>query len=313
MKRKEEFLSLFPMEMRNKWKVVGERIKAVEEIRLRIHQPIFIWIKGKEYFLSESGALKERKEEASLMSEREMKQLVNHICDYSLYAYENELRQGYLTVEGGHRIGIVGKAIVEQGKVKNITYISGMNIRIAHQIIGAANAVLPFLYQNETLQNCLIISPPGGGKTTLLRDIVRQVSDGNTFGRGMNVCVVDERSEIGGSYFGIPQNDLGMRTDVLDACPKAEGMMMLVRAMSPKMLAIDEIGGREDILALEQVLQCGCKVIATIHGASLQEVQEKEAFKAILAKKVFGRYVVLSGKDRAGSIEGIYNEEFKPC
>lgn len=313
MKRKEEFLSLFPMEMRNKWEVVGERIKAVEEIRLRIHQPICIWIKGKEYFLSESGALKERKEEASLMSEREMKQLVNHICDYSLYAYENELRQGYLTVEGGHRIGIVGKAIVEQGKVKNITYISGMNIRIAHQIIGAANAVLPFLYQNETLQNCLIISPPGGGKTTLLRDIVRQVSDGNTFGRGMNVCVVDERSEIGGSYLGIPQNDLGMRTDVLDACPKAEGMMMLVRAMSPKMLAIDEVGGREDIRALEQVLQCGCKVIATIHGASLQEVQEKEAFKAILEKQVFRRYVVLSGKDRAGSIEGIYNEEFKPC
>lgn len=313
MKRKEEFLSLFPMEMRNQWEAVGERIQSVEEIRLRIHQPICIWIKGREYFLSENGELKEKKEEASIMKEREMKQLVNHICDYSLYAYENELKQGYLTVEGGHRIGIVGKAIVEQGKVKNITYISGMNIRIAHQVIGAANTVLPFLYQNKRLQNCLIISPPGGGKTTLLRDIIRQVSDGNAFGRGMNVCVVDERSEIGGSYLGIPQNDLGMRTDVLDACPKAEGMMMLVRAMSPKMLAIDELGGREDILALEQVLQCGCKVIATIHGSSIKEVQTKDGFQPILEKQVFKRYVVLNGKEKAGTIEGIYSEEFALC
>ena len=174
---------------------------------------------------------------------KELEEILEHICHYSPYAFEEELRRGFVTVAGGHRVGVAGQAILEtDGGIRTLKNISFLNIRVAHQVKGAADRVMPEMYRNGMLRSALIISPPGCGKTTLLRDLIRQISDGNAYGRGMTVGVVDERSESAGSFLGRPQNDVGMRTDVLDSCPKDKGMLLLLRSMSPRVVAIGTAG-----------------------------------------------------------------------
>ena len=238
----------------------------------------------------------------------------NHICNYSVYAYEDEIRQGFLTVQGGHRIGVAGQAVMKTEKeIKNMKHICFLNIRISHQIIGAADAIMPFIYEGENLCNTLLISMPGVGKTTLLRDIVRQVSDGNIYAKGINVGVVDERSEIAGCFQGIAQNDLGIRTDVLDACPKALGMMMLLRSMSPKVIAVDEIGGKEDEEMIRQVTRCGVHIMATIHGNGLEDLKKNAIGRELVREAIFERYIVMQ-KEKSGNIRRtIYNKELSEC
>ena len=200
-----------------------------------------------------------------------------------------------------------------QKEMKNMKYISFLNIRISHQIIGAADAVMPFVYENGNICNTLLISMPGVGKTTLLRDMVRQVSSGNRYAGGINVGVVDERSEIAGCFQGIVQNDLGIRTDVLDACPKALGMMMLLRSMSPKVIAVDEIGGKEDEEMIRQVTRCGVHIMATIHGNDLEDLKSNAIGKELVREAIFDRYIVMK-KQRDGSIQRIiYNKELSEC
>ncbi len=310
-KKSDNVLALFPSDMREQWKEVAKIQERIYEIRLRANQVICVYVNRRECYLSQDGEVHSSCYKGISISREEVERIVHHICKYSIYAYEQELKQGYITVEGGHRIGMVGQAIVEGGKIKNMKNISGLNIRIAHEIIGAADHVLPYLYENGELYNTFIISPPMAGKTTILRDLIRQVSDGNAYGEGVNVSVVDERSEIGGSYLGVPQNRIGMRTDLLDACPKGEGMMQLIRAMSPKMLAVDELGSASDVLALEEVLQCGCKIMATIHGKDILEFQKKKNFQSIIEQRSIERYIVLGATRKVGEILGIYNKEFQ--
>lgn len=242
------------------------------------------------------------------MSKRELSETMEYIANYSMYAYEEELRQGFLTIRGGHRVGVSGKAVVEQGRIRSIKDISFLNVRISHEVRGCANPVMSCLAGDGEVRHTLIISPPGCGKTTLLRDIIRQISDGGIHGRGRTVGVVDERSEIGGAYQGIPQNDLGIRTDLLDACPKAEGMMMLIRSMAPEVLAVDEIGSEEDIHALRSAINCGCRILATVHGNSLRDVCRKPLFHRMTDEKLFERYIILNHHGRAGNIARILDE-----
>ena len=197
---------------------------------------------------------------------------------------------------------------MDQGRIKNIQYISSVNIRVAHEVKDCAGKVLPYLTYNQQLYHTLIISPPGCGKTTLLRDLIRQISDGNRWIQGESVGVVDERSELGACHLGIAQNELGIRTDILDGCPKAEGMLMLIRSMAPKILAVDEIGAPEDIHAMEYAMHCGCCMLATVHGTSMAEVQKKPVLQQLIQKKRFGRYVVLKNGIHIGEVEGIYDE-----
>ena len=274
----------------------------LQEIRLRIGKPLMIVYKNEEQILPQKA------EKKPVVTKDEMRETLDYISHYSLYAYESEMRQGFITVEGGHRVGMTGKVILEGNRIKNMQYISSVNIRVAHEVIGCANVVLPHLTKNKEMCHTLIISPPGCGKTTLIRDLIRQISDGNQYVKGCTVGVVDERSELGGCYLGGAQNDLGMRTDILDCCPKAEGMLLLIRSMSPRVLAVDEIGGEEEIQALEYAMQCGCKMLASVHGNDLEEISEKPGVQKLVEQRRFERYVILDSLKKPGAVREIFDE-----
>ena len=293
--KKDQILAVLPEKIRGILLNHGLDFEKIQEIRLREEQPLAVKKEGKEELFTHR------------VTKEELRETMEYVSNYSLYAYENELRQGFLTIEGGHRVGISGKIISEKEQIRNFQYITSINIRICHEITGCANKLFPVILEKGRLCHTMIISPPGGGKTTLLRDLVRQISDGNRWVEGRNVGVVDERSEIGGAYQGVPQNDLGIRTDLLDCCPKAEGMMMLIRSMSPEVVAVDEIGDYGDIKAIESVLNCGCRLIATVHGSSVEDIEKKPLLQKMVKEHVFDRYIILSGKKKIGSVWGIFD------
>ncbi len=310
----ENVLQIFPDFMRKRWTKVAASAERLQEIRLRVNQPITLLIDNQECFLTEEGKITYDISIAVSSLEKELEDVLAHICQYSIYAFSDEIRQGYLTIQGGHRIGLSGQVILEnQKEIRNIKYIRYLNIRIAHEVKGVSDKILPYLYQNGNVLNTLIISPPGCGKTTMLRDLVRNFSNGTFYGVGKNVGVVDERSEIAGSFLGIPQNDIGIRTDVMDCCPKQEGMMMLIRSMAPDILAVDELGSEGDMAALHQAIHCGCKIVATIHGFSLEDVYQKKYMKEAMEEQVFDRYVLLNKKNNRCIVSGIYDKERKVC
>lgn len=277
------------------------------EIRLRVGRPLFLTFDGGECFLRQKG------QEPYLVTREDLKETLEYVSGYSLYAYEDELRQGFLSVQGGHRVGVTGKVILDGDRIRGMKYISCINVRLAHQKPGCADPVMPYICTQNGPCHTLIISPPRCGKTTILRDVIRQVSNGCGDVEGLTVGVVDERSELAGCYQGVPQNDLGMRTDVLDGCPKAEGMQMLLRSMSPAVMAVDELGREEDFRAVESVIRCGCKLIATAHGNSLEDILRQPFFGRLAQQRVFERYVVLGRGKRPGEILGIYDQEGRPC
>ena len=312
MEREQEFLGLFPDTMRSGFRNVAARLKQIQEIRLRVGRPVIIYAHGREYFLSADGEFLYQADRAFRPDKFYMDRLFAHLCGYSVYAYEDEIRQGFLTVLGGHRIGLGGEVVCREREPVSMKNVNAMNIRISHQIKGAAHGVMPYLFQKEEFLNTLIISPPGSGKTTLLRDMIRCLSDGCCGHAGMTVGVVDERSEIGGSCFGVPQNDLGMRTDVLDACPKADGMFLLLRSMNPRVIAVDEIGGKEDAEAIAQASRCGCKMIATVHGSDVEQLAARKYIGRLLSDGLFERYILLKGAQRPGEIQSVLDGAFTP-
>ena len=267
--RKAQILNILAKNVRRIVERDVPDVSGLQEIRLRTGQPLRVLRGNRETVLPEEG-------QPHIVTKEEMRETMEYISHYSLYAYENELRQGFLTVEGGHRVGVAGKVI----------YIT-KNMQVCHT---------------------LIISPPCCGKTTLIRDLIRQISDGNQYVKGCSVGVVDERSELGGCYLGIAQNHLGTRTDILDCCPKAEGMIMLIRSMSPQVIAVDEIGTSEDIHAIEYAMQCGCKLIASVHGLDMDEATKKPVLGELIRRRMFERYVVLGNGEKPGEIRGVYDE-----
>ena len=277
------------------------------EIRLRVGRPLFLTYDGGECFL------RQKDTEPYLVTREDLKETLEYVSGYSLYAYEDEIRQGFLSVQGGHRVGVTGKVILDGNRIRGMKYISCINVRLAHEIQGCAEEVLPYIQTREQIMHTLIVSPPRCGKTTLLRDIIRQMSNGWGNISGVTVGVVDERSELAGCYQGIPQNDLGMRTDILDGCPKAEGMQLLIRSMSPTVVAVDELGKEEDFRAVESVIHCGCTLLATAHGNSLEDIMEQPFFQKLKSMQVFERYIILGRQKRNGRIVQILDGKGKPC
>lgn len=309
--QKDDLLRIFSLRIRSMMAKAALDYDKLQEVRLRINAPLTLVYDNQEYFVTGQSRLVKEAREVFLVNKNELRETMEYISNYSLYAFEEEIRQGFITIQGGHRVGIAGKAILDGEKIKSIKHISFINVRLSHQVKGCANQVLPYLYdeKNQEIYHTLIISPPRCGKTTILRDIIRQISDGAGQVPGLSVGVVDERSEIGACYMGIPQNELGMRTDILDCCPKAIGMMMLIRSMSPRVIAVDEIGSKDDLEAIEYVLNCGCKLIATVHGSSLEDIRNKPVLNRLMNEHIFERYILLSNRKQVGTLEEIYNSK----
>lgn len=309
MKEKDEFIKIFSMNIRNILQKVNTDLSGIQEIRLRAGQPLLITMNGKESFVTGDGRLTGKSGQGWQVSKREIAETLEYIASYSMYAYEDELKQGFLTIGGGHRIGVAGRTILDNGRIRNIKHISFLNVRVSHEIPGCADAVLPYIVNGDEICHTLVISPPGCGKTTLLRDMVRQISNGGLHCRGRTVGVVDERSEIGGAYLGVPQNDLGIRTDLLDCCPKAEGMMLLIRSMAPKVIAVDEIGSEEDIHAIETAVNCGCRILATVHGNGIEDIRRKPFLCKLVEEGVFERYLTLHNLGGVGNVKQIAGKD----
>ena len=309
----DSLLRIFPQKRRDFWKVTADKAQEVCEIRLRVDRPVIIETSRGDFFLDHSGIWREEPYGAYSVTETEIRDLIAYLCQDSVYAYADEIRQGFISVQGGHRVGVTGKVVLDRGRIMGMKYISCINVRLAHEIQGCADKVMPYIRTEKWVANTLIISPPRCGKTTLLRDIIRQLSNGWANTQGLTIGVVHERSELEGCYQGIPQNDLGMRTDVLDCCPKSEGMQMLVRSMSPDVVAVDELGCEEDFKAVDSVIHCGCKLIATAHGSCLEDVRDQPFFYKLMGEKVFERYIILDKNDQAGCLKAVLDENGKVC
>ncbi len=281
-------------------------LQDLEEIRIRENRPLMVHSQGKDYFVSKDGNINFRSEGAYHISQEDTRKILQLISDYSIYAFDEEIRNGYLTLKGGHRVGMAGKVVLENGFIRTMKYINSFNFRISREIIGSADKIMPYIISGKEICHTLILSPPQMGKTTLLRDIARKISDGFQGFPGMKVGIVDERSEIAGCWHGLPQRKVGIRTDVLDSCPKAAGRMMMIRSMSPKVIITDEIGREEDVTAIREALNAGIKIITSAHAASLQDACDRPFLSKVLANHTFDQIAVLGDSLGVGTLEQVY-------
>ena len=260
MKIEEEILKYFPCNIYKllKKEINEETKKNIQEIRIRCSRPIILKIGNEDRIIDYR------------INQCELLQILEKICNNSIYAYKNQICNGFITIKGGHRIGITGTAVIEDEKVINLKYINGLNFRIAREVLNCSEKIIDKIIdkENNTIYNTLIVSPPGKGKTTILRDTIRKISNGipEFCFQGKNCGVVDERGEIAAMYHGIPQNDIGIRTDIIENISKAKGMKMLIRSMTPEIIACDEIGSKEDVEAIKEALLCRSK--RNIYNAS---------------------------------------------
>ena len=278
---------------------------VIEEIRIRNSKPIILKLNNSEKIIN------------YIVQTEDVLKILQSICENSIYSYQNQICEGFITIKGGHRIGITGSAVIENNKVKNINYISNLNFRIARQIIGCSNNIIKKIINQEenTIYNTLIVSSPGAGKTTLLRDIIRNLSNGTEEITGKNIGVVDERGEIAAMYKGIPQNDLGIRTDIIENIKKSVGMKMLIRSMAPEIIVADEIGSKEDVQEINYAVCSGIKGIFTAHGNSLEDLKLNPALVELIEKNIFEELAFLDKKHK-GKVNKIYaldkiNKEYK--
>lgn len=311
----EEVINSLSINLREMIKSISRDNINIEEIRLRSLKPLIVNLNNKDYFYNTRlNKLDLNMDNPYIVSKDDIEQTFQIMCKYSIHSFIDDIKKGFITLRGGHRVGIVGKTIIEDGQVKNIKHISSLNIRISREVLGCSDKVLKHIIKGkDKINNTLIISPPQCGKTTLIRDIVRNISNGNEefLFNGMKVALIDERNEISGSYLGVPQMDVGIRTDVIETCPKDIGIMMLLRSMSPNVIVTDEIGNMDEIKALYTALNGGVSLITTVHGDSIDDIRNRKELSNLLDSELFKKVIVLSSKKGPGTIEKIYDLEEK--
>ncbi len=289
MKSLEELIRYFPINIYNLLNTTIKQNNKIEEelqeIRIRCNRPIILRLRNMEILIEYN------------ISQKEILQTIEKLCENSIYAYKNQICEGFITVKGGHRVGITGSAVIENGKIINIKYITSLNFRIAREVIGCSRKILGQVIdvKENTINNTLIVSPPGKGKTTILRDLIRNISNGvEELGfRGKNCSIVDERGEIAAMYQGVPQNDVGIRTDVIENISKAKGMKMLIRSMAPEVIACDEIGSKEDVEAIKEALISGVKGIFTMHGKTLEDIKKNKGINELIENKQIEKIIFI--------------------
>ncbi len=289
MNNLEELYRYFPSNIYNLLKSTAIQNSKIEqelqEIRIRVNKPIILKLRklevGIEYEISQT----------------EILQIVEKLCNNSIYAYKNQMCEGFITIKGGHRVGLTGSAVMDNGKIINIKYITSLNFRVAREVENCSYSILNQVVdvKNDTINNTLIVSPPGKGKTTMLRDLIKNISNGipKINFRGRNCGVVDERGEIAAMYQGIPQNNVGIRTDIIENISKAKGMKMLIRSMSPEVIACDEIGSKEDIQAIKEAMLSGVKGIFTMHGRNLNDIKANTYINELVENKTIEKIIFL--------------------
>lgn len=289
---REEILAVMPGDLAEELSEMRCEWSGINEIRIRINYPLKVHTRT------------ETLDGKTIITAKHIQSILEKCCCYSMYAYENELRQGFITIRGGHRIGIGGEVLYEGGVLKNYRYITFLCIRVSHEIDNCSNNIMPFINKDGCLKHTLIVSAPGCGKTTLLRDILKKISHSCT--RVNNISVIDERSEIASCYNGVPQIDIGENVDIIDGCPKALGMMMSIRSLAPDIVAIDEIGGKEDCQAIEYCINCGCIVIGTVHGNSFSDLLGRPELNKLLKPEMFSRFIFLDREWKRGKVATCY-------
>lgn len=275
---------------------------SIEEIRIRVDRPVILkYPEGKEDILDH------------VVTQNEILNILQSLCNNSIYSYQSQICDGYITLQGGHRVGITGNVAMKDGKITNVNYVSSLNFRIAREIIGASDEIFKEVItrinsqnnfknsNNDTLNleinNTLIVSKPGCGKTTVLRDLVRNISN-----MGFTVSLIDERGEIASMYKGIPQNDIGLRTDVMDNVTKSLGMKIAVRTMAPQVIVADEIGTDGDLEAINYGICSGVKGIFTAHGSDISELRQNETLNKLYEEKLFKRIIFLENRGKMGKV-----------
>lgn len=303
---KNDILPVLPRELAE---IIGrvplQDLEQLEEIRLRADKPLMLQNYRKEWFVRPDGSLGKSPEKAVIITPQNISGTLERMSENSLYAFQEEIRNGYITLKGGHRIGIAGRVVYDGSAIRNIKDITGLNIRLANEITGCAAKIMKYLFKDKwNLCNTLLVSPPQCGKTTLLRDIARHLSDGipGSDFKGVKVGIVDERSEIAACYKGLPQNNVGIRTDILDGCLKSSGMTMMIRSMSPDVIITDEIGCEGDRDAVLSVLNAGVKIITSAHGYNVSELKSRREVLRLMEDKVFERYIVLGNARGPGTL-----------
>ncbi|MDD4089586.1 MAG: stage III sporulation protein AA [Tissierellia bacterium] len=262
-------------------------LNEVIEIRLRINSPVLIKTLKRELFLDEE----------IIITKKDIDDILGNLTKNSIHAFENEINKGYITLEGGHRVGISGDCIYDKEELKGFKNITSLNIRIAKEFPGCSNKSIKHLITpDKNIYNTLIIGPPLSGKTTLIRDVARNLSDGfkAPYFEGCDVTLIDERGEISAVYNGIPQMNTGRRTDVLSYCRKSDGFFMSIRALSPKVIISDELGSVEDFEIVQYALKSGVKIVTTAHGFSLDDVKRNLYLRNILNNNFFERAIILN-------------------
>jgi stage III sporulation protein AA len=297
----EQLIRIFPVHLRESVRGADICQQRLEEIRIRGGQPLmFLDCEGEWFLQVHNQRLVRDMAEGYSMTREDLEEMVAFLCSYSMYAFAEQLHMGFLTLPGGHRLGVAGSE-----------HIYFLNLRIAHERKGCAGKLVRRLRDGESIYNTLLVSPPGVGKTTYLRDAIRLLSTGDEAHRGLRIGVVDERLELGAGYLGIPGNDLGPRTDVLESVGKQEGIFWLLRSMSPQIIAVDELGAEADFQAINRAFYSGCRLIGTIHGEDVQGLQELPVFREWRLKDQIGRYVFLKKQPDGSRSMELYDRNFR--